>query len=83
MRVAVIGTDGVIGRGVAERLTTKGHSVIGIAPVRPVGLPQAVEFVETHVDDVAAIQCAIAGADAVAHCANDGMAAVLQAMAAE
>ena len=65
----MIGADGVVGRGVAARLVTMGHHVIGVAPVRPVGWPGSVAFVRADACDATVVRGVIAGADAVAHCA--------------
>lgn len=69
MRVAVIGADGVVGRGVAARLVTMGHRVVGVAPVRPVGWPGSVDFVRADPCDATALRDVITAADAIAHCA--------------
>ena len=69
MRVAVIGADGVVGRGVAARLVAMGHSVVGVAPVRPIGWPGTVDFVRADPSDGTAVRGVITDADAIAHCA--------------
>lgn len=71
-RFAVIGVDGVVGRGVAARLVSIGHHVVGIASQRPIGWPGSVDFVHADGRDAAAMHAATAGADAVAHCAWSG-----------
>ncbi|ORV85985.1 hypothetical protein AWC11_18980 [Mycobacterium interjectum] len=69
MRVAVTGASGVLGRGLAARLLTQGHDVVGVARRRPESWPSAAEFVVTDIRDTAAVGRALAGADVVAHCA--------------
>lgn len=67
MRVAVTGASGVLGRGLAARLLSQGHDVVGIARHRPVSWPSPADFVEADIRDTAAVGRAVAGADAVAH----------------
>ncbi|ORW92909.1 hypothetical protein AWB92_14735 [Mycobacterium sp. IEC1808] len=69
MRVAVTGASGVLGRGVAARLLSQGHDVVGIARRRPESCSSAAEFVEADIRDAEAVKRAVAGADVVAHCA--------------
>ncbi|OBI52697.1 sugar epimerase family protein [Mycobacterium sp. E796] len=69
MRVAVTGASGVLGRGVAARLLSQGHHVVGVARRRPESWSSAAEFVEADIRDAEAVKRAIAGADVVAHCA--------------
>lgn len=73
MRVVVTGADGAVGRGVAARLHTLGHDVVGVGHRRPESWPGSVEFV------MAEPASAAAGADVVLHCARD--AALLTAIA--
>lgn len=63
MRVLVTGADGPVGRGVALRLASLGHDVVGVGARRPDSWPGSIEFV-TSVGDVS-------GFDAVAMCAAD------------
>jgi nucleoside-diphosphate-sugar epimerase/phosphohistidine swiveling domain-containing protein len=63
-----MGADCVLGRGVAARLGTMGHEVVGFAYRRPVSWPGSVAFVEADLDDTSAVRRAVAGADVVAHC---------------
>jgi nucleoside-diphosphate-sugar epimerase/phosphohistidine swiveling domain-containing protein len=69
VRIAVTGASGVLGRGIAGRLLSQGHDVVGIARHRPESWPSAADFVEADIRDVAAVKRAVAGADVVAHCA--------------
>ncbi|WP_068187163.1 sugar epimerase family protein [Mycobacterium sp. UM_CSW] len=69
MRVAVTGASAVLGRGVAARLLSQGHDVVGIARRRPESWSSAAEFVEGDIRDAEAVKRAVAGADVVAHCA--------------
>ena len=69
MRIAVTGASGVLGRGLAARLLSQGHDVVGIARHRPQSWSSAVEFVATDIRDTPAVKRAIAGSDVVAHCA--------------
>lgn len=69
MKIAVTGASGVLGRGLAARLLSQGHDVVGIARHRPLSWPSAADFVAADIRDAAAVSRAVAGADAVAHCA--------------
>ncbi len=69
MRIAVTGASGVLGRGLATRLLSQGHSVAGIARHRPESWPSAADFVVADIRDADAVKRALAGADVVAHCA--------------
>lgn len=69
MRIAITGASGVLGRGLAARLLSQGHEVIGIARHRPESWSSAAEFVAADIRDSAAVRSVIAGADVVAHCA--------------
>ncbi|ORW33303.1 hypothetical protein AWB91_09265 [Mycobacterium paraense] len=69
MRIAITGASGVLGRGLAARLLTQGHDIVGIARHRPESWPSAADFVETDIRDAAAVSRALAGAEVVAHCA--------------
>ncbi|MGE2815128.1 sugar epimerase family protein [Mycobacterium heidelbergense] len=90
MRVAITGASGVLGRGLAARLLSQGHDVVGIARHRPESWSSAAEFVAADIRDAGAVKRGIAGADVVAHCAwarnseqvnIGGTRNVLQAMA--
>lgn len=91
MRIAVTGASGVLGRGIAARLLSRGHDVVGIARHRPESWSSTAEFVPGDIRDAAAVQRTVGGADVVAHCAwtlgvnTDvdiaGTATVLEAMA--
>jgi nucleoside-diphosphate-sugar epimerase/phosphohistidine swiveling domain-containing protein len=69
VRIAVTGASGVLGRGLAARLLSQGHDVVGIARHRPQSWSSAVDFVATDIRDTPAVKRAIAGSDVVAHCA--------------
>ncbi|ASW95389.1 sugar epimerase family protein [Mycobacterium intracellulare] len=69
MRIAVTGASGVLGRGLAMRLLTQGHDVVGLARHRPESWPSAADFVDADIRDAAAVKRALAGAEVVAHCA--------------
>jgi nucleoside-diphosphate-sugar epimerase/phosphohistidine swiveling domain-containing protein len=69
VRIAVTGASGVLGRGLAARLLSQGHDVVGIARHRPQSWSSAVDFVATDIRDAPAVKRAIAGSDVVAHCA--------------
>ena len=59
----------MLGRGLAARLLSQGHDVVGLARHRPESWSSSAEFVVTDIRDAAAVKRAVAGADAVAHCA--------------
>lgn len=69
MRIAVTGASGVLGRGLSARLLSQGHDVIGIARHRPESWSSAAEFVVADVRDSDAVTRALAGTEAVVHCA--------------
>ncbi|BBZ52307.1 hypothetical protein MHEI_40240 [Mycobacterium heidelbergense] len=69
VRIAVTGASGVLGRGLAARLLSQGHDVVGLARHRPESWPSSADFVAADIRDAAAVRRAIAGADVVAHCA--------------
>jgi nucleoside-diphosphate-sugar epimerase/phosphohistidine swiveling domain-containing protein len=69
VRIAVTGASGVLGRGIAGRLLSQGHDVVGIARHRPESWSSAAEFVTADIRDAVAVKRVIAGADVVAHCA--------------
>lgn len=69
MRIAVTGASGVLGRGLAARLLSQGHDVMGIARHRPQSWSSAVDFVEADIRHAPAVKRAIDGCDVVAHCA--------------
>lgn len=69
MRVAVTGASGVLGRGIAARLLTLGHDVVGLSRHCPESWPTAAEFVQADIRDARAVRRAVSGADVVAHCA--------------
>jgi nucleoside-diphosphate-sugar epimerase/phosphohistidine swiveling domain-containing protein len=67
VRIAVTGASGVLGRGLAARLLSQGHDVVGIARHRPESWSSAADFVATDIRDVAAVKRSVAGADVVVH----------------
>jgi len=67
VRIAVTGASGVLGRGLAARLLTQGHDVVGIARRRPESWSSSADFVEADIREKAAVNRAVAGADVVAH----------------
>ncbi|OBA74165.1 hypothetical protein A5641_28545 [Mycobacterium sp. 1554424.7] len=69
MRVAVTGASGVLGRGLAARLLSEGHDVVGIARHCPESWSTAADFAEADIRDTDAVRRAVAGAEVVAHCA--------------
>lgn len=69
MRIAVTGASGVLGRGVAARLLSEGHDVVGIARRRPQSWSSAADFIAADIRDTRAVKRAVAGSDIVAHCA--------------
>ncbi|OBH07865.1 hypothetical protein A5696_21285 [Mycobacterium sp. E2699] len=69
MRIAVTGAGGVLGRGLAARLLSQGHEVVGIARHRPESWSSAAEFVVADIRDADAVRRAVTRADVVAHCA--------------
>ncbi|HEY6575855.1 MAG TPA: hypothetical protein VI029_13175, partial [Mycobacterium sp.] len=66
MKVVVCGADTSLGKGVAARLLSLGHHVVGIGSRRPESWPGTVDFVSAD-----AGEAAIAGADAVVYCGSD------------
>lgn len=69
MRIAVTGASGVFGRGIAARLRSQGHDVVGLARHRPRNWFADCDFIESDIRDAAGVQKAVNGADVVAHCA--------------
>ncbi len=69
MRIVVTGASGVLGRGLAARLLSQDHDVVGLARHRPESWPGAAEFVSGDIRDAATVQRYVAAADVVAHCA--------------
>jgi nucleoside-diphosphate-sugar epimerase/phosphohistidine swiveling domain-containing protein len=69
VRIAVTGASGVLGRGLAVRLLSQGHDVVGLARHRPESWPGAAQFVSGDIRDAATVQRCVAAADVVAHCA--------------
>ncbi|MDT5400263.1 MAG: hypothetical protein QOK33_3494 [Mycobacterium sp.] len=78
MRVVIAGVDGPVGQGVATRLVSLGHDVVGIGLHRPESWSGSVVFITADVADAATLKHVLVGADAVAHCGPDaGETAVL------
>jgi len=69
VRIAVTGASGVLGRGIATRLLTLGHDVVGLSRHRRESWPTAAEFVQADIRDASAVRRVISGAEVVAHCA--------------
>jgi nucleoside-diphosphate-sugar epimerase/phosphohistidine swiveling domain-containing protein len=69
MRIAVTGASGVFGRGIAARLRSYGHDVVGLARHRPESWPAGSDFVEADIRDTAGVRRVVEAADVVAHCA--------------
>ena len=69
MRIAVTGASGVFGRGIAARLRSEGHEIVGLARHRPDNWFHDCDFIESDIRDVAGVRRAIDGAEVVAHCA--------------
>ncbi|TPG35160.1 PEP-utilizing enzyme [Mycolicibacterium hodleri] len=67
MRIVVTGADGALGRGVAARLVSLTHDVVGIGASRPESWPGSVDFVVSDGYDADVLK----GADAVLHCATN------------
>jgi phosphohistidine swiveling domain-containing protein len=71
LRVVIAGVDGPVGQGVAARLVSLGHDVVGIGARRPESWPGSVVFITADVADAATLKHVLVGADAVAHCGHD------------
>jgi nucleoside-diphosphate-sugar epimerase/phosphohistidine swiveling domain-containing protein len=69
MRITVTGASGVFGRGIAARLRSQGHDVVGLARHRPQNWFADCDFVQADIRDAASVCRAVKGADVVAHCA--------------
>jgi phosphohistidine swiveling domain-containing protein/nucleoside-diphosphate-sugar epimerase len=84
MRVVLAGAGGPVGLGVAARLVSLGHDVVGVGPQRPESWPGRAVFVELDTTDDATLAFAFVGADAAAHLdADAGEAAVVTRTALE
>ena len=66
MRVLVTGATGFVGRAVVRQLTMAGHSVVGFART---STPSSCELRTGDILDLAALEQAVEGADAVCHLA--------------
>ena len=51
MRIAVTGASGVFGRGIAARLRSEGHEVVGLARHRPRNWFSDSDFIEGDIRD--------------------------------
>jgi len=69
VKIAVTGASGVFGRGIAARLRSEGHQIVGLARHRPENWFHDSEFIEADIRDQSGVRRAIEGADVVAHCA--------------
>jgi phosphohistidine swiveling domain-containing protein len=69
LRVAVFGADTMLGRGVAARLITLGHEVVGVGQTRPESWSGAVGFVPSELA-TGVLAYVLAGVDAVALCGS-------------
>ena len=84
MRVVIAGVDGPVGQGVAARLVSLGHDVVGVGPHRPESWPGSVVFITADVADAATLKHVLVGAAAVAHCGpeDEGTAVLMDTAAA-
>lgn len=77
MRVVLAGINGLagsggpVGLGLAARLVSLGHDVVGVGPQRPESWPGKAVFVELDTRDDATLAFAFVGADAAAHVGDD------------
>ncbi len=80
MRIVVTGADGAIGRGVAARLVSLAHDVVGVGVRRPDSWPGSVDFVVSQRCDAEVLK----GADVVLQSAatSANVASLLDAMTA-
>src|SRR5688500_51123 len=69
LKVLVTGATGVFGREITERLTRRGHRVVGLSRRPPALLPPGVQHVAADIRDREAVIAAAEGCDVVAHCA--------------
>lgn len=73
MRIAITGRTGFIGNHLAQRLAADGHELVLLARSergkKTIGAPQT-RFVASDLSDAAVLTEALAGCDAVAHCAG-------------
>lgn len=69
MRIAVTGASGALGRGLAARLLSQGHDVVGFARRRPESWPSAADFAFGDIRDADTVKRCVVAADAVVHCA--------------
>ena len=84
MRVVLAGAGGPVGLGVAARLVSLGHDVVGVGPQRPESWPGSAVFVAPAPPAAATLAFAFVGAAAAAHLAADaGEAAVVTRTAVE
>ncbi len=69
LKILVTGASGVFGREITDRLTRRGHQVVGLSRRAPAILRPGVEHVAADIRHVEAVTAAVDGCDAVAHCA--------------
>ncbi len=67
MKIVVTDADGPVGRGVAMRLVSLGHDVVGVGSRRPESWPGSVDFVLARAGET--VPPVLDGADAVVQCA--------------
>lgn len=69
MRVLVTGAGGFLGRAVVRRLNEAGHAVVALVHASDAGVPADIERRSGDVVNLDAMAQAVAGCDAVVHCA--------------
>src|SRR3712207_1674767 len=69
--VLVTGGSGLLGRAVVDRLAATGHRVRVLSRRSPDGLSPSVEAVRGDLRTGSGLAQAVAGADAIVHCASD------------
>jgi len=69
LKVLVTGASGVFGREITERLTRRGHQVVGLSRRPPAQGRPGVAHVAADIRDLEAVTAAVDGCDGVAHCA--------------
>lgn len=69
LKILVTGASGVFGREIGERLTRRGHQVVGLSRRPPAQRRPGVDHVAADIRDLEAVTAAVDGCDVVAHCA--------------
>ena len=69
MKLVVTGASGFIGRAVVEAAMRRGHRVVALLRSDRVAFPGAVEVVHADLAEAHGLESALAGAEAVIHCA--------------